>query len=95
MHCQEYLLNLLDNLPRIPISDSLMRILLWLLGEAGVANVPSLYRLRKIQKELREMQGVQTLPCRSTHGNVFFINNPRTLIAQVCLIMFGTYRCTY
>lgn len=61
-----------------------MKIFLWALKEAGVPDVPSLYRLRKVQKELRANSGgITTLRCDSVQGNVFFMNDPRHLIAQV------------
>ncbi|KAI0082998.1 hypothetical protein BDY19DRAFT_901079, partial [Irpex rosettiformis] len=78
----EFLLDTIDNLPRMPISDSLMKLFLWVLTEAGVHDVPSFYRLRKIQKELREASGVPTLRCDSVQGNIFFLNDPRRVIAQ-------------
>lgn len=60
-----------------------MKLFLWALKEVGVPDVPSLYRLRKMQKELRTTSGVPTLRCDSVQGNVFFMNDPRHLIAQV------------
>ena len=69
----------------MPISDALMKVLLWLLNESGVRDVPSFYRLRKIQKELRTSQGVQTMQHKSAQDNIFFMNDPRALIAQVRL----------
>lgn len=61
-----------------------MRVLIWMLKESGVSEVPSFYRLRKIQKELRASSGVPTVRCDSVQGNVFFQNDPRYIIAQVC-----------
>ena len=79
------LLDILDNLPRIRVSDSLMKLFIWVLKEAGADHVPSLYRLRKVQKELREGCGIPTIKFDSPLGNVFFVNDPRHIVAQVCL----------
>jgi hypothetical protein len=60
-----------------------MKVLLWLLREVGVQNVPSFGSLRKIQKELREDSGVPTVHWMSPKGNAFSFNDVRTLVANV------------
>ncbi|KAH9920949.1 uncharacterized protein B0H18DRAFT_956856 [Fomitopsis serialis] len=77
-----FLLDLIDNLPRLRISSSLMRVLLWVLKEMGVRDVPSLDRLRKVQKWLRGSSGVASLDCVSVRGNRFTINDPVELVAK-------------
>ncbi|KAJ7053538.1 hypothetical protein C8F01DRAFT_1375116 [Mycena amicta] len=77
-----FLLDMLDNLPRMRVSESLMRVFLWVLREAGAENVPSLEGLRKVQKELRAESGIPSIPCISPLGNVFFMNDPRAIVAQ-------------
>ncbi|KAJ7362661.1 hypothetical protein DFH08DRAFT_1025021 [Mycena albidolilacea] len=77
-----FLLNILDNMPRLRVSSSLMRVFLWMLRESGAKDVPSFDRLRQVQKEIRAEYGVPSIPCKSPLGNVFFINDPRTIIAQ-------------
>jgi hypothetical protein len=80
---QMFLLDMLDNLPRLRVSDSLMCVILWILREAGAVNVPSFDGLQKLQKWLRGEIGIPSIPCTSAAGNVFFINNPRAIITQV------------
>ncbi|KAF8883784.1 hypothetical protein CPB85DRAFT_1493392 [Mucidula mucida] len=66
-----FLLDTLDNLPRLRISNSLMRVFLWILRELGAPD-----------KSIRSRSGIPTIPAKSHFGNVFYINDPRHLIAQ-------------
>ncbi|KAJ7734971.1 hypothetical protein B0H14DRAFT_3613787 [Mycena olivaceomarginata] len=77
-----FLLDTLDNLPRLRISNSLMRVFLWILKEAKCKNVPSFDALRRVQKRIRSETGIPSIPCKSPLGNVFFMNDPHAIIAQ-------------
>ncbi|KAJ7723007.1 hypothetical protein DFH07DRAFT_783692 [Mycena maculata] len=78
------LLDICDNLPRLPVSESLMRTFIWILKECGAKDVPSLDALRKTQKTLRSQCGVLTIPCTSVQGKNFCINDPTAIIQMEC-----------
>ncbi|KAJ6604957.1 hypothetical protein B0H10DRAFT_1655416, partial [Mycena sp. CBHHK59/15] len=77
-----FLLDTLDNLPRQRVSNSLMKVFLWILTEGGARGVPSLDALRKVQATLHKQGGVETVPWTSSQGNVFHLNDLRTIIAK-------------
>ncbi|KAF7315983.1 hypothetical protein MIND_00115300 [Mycena indigotica] len=79
---QMFLLDILDNLPRLRVSKSLMRVILWIMRETGAQDIPSLEGLNRVQKEIRAESGIPTLPCLSPLGNVFFMNDPCAIVAH-------------
>ncbi|KAI0741214.1 hypothetical protein C8Q76DRAFT_609125, partial [Earliella scabrosa] len=75
-----FLCDAIDNMTgRMTIPDSLMKMFLFVLRECGVKDAPSFYFLRKIQKHIRGLCGVPTIPCRSPQGNVFWMVDIRSL----------------
>ena len=70
-------------MPRLRVSDSLMKVFLWVLKESGVQDVPSLKRLRNTQAKLRETSGTPSNLYKSAHGNMFYMNDIRKLVANV------------
>ena len=83
---QMFLLDTLDSMPRLRVSDSLMKVFLWVLKESGAQDVPSFNRLRDVQTKLRETSGSPSKLYKSAHGNLFYMNDIRKIIANVgCL----------
>ncbi|KAJ7218497.1 hypothetical protein GGX14DRAFT_560838 [Mycena pura] len=78
-----FLLDFIDNLPRLRLSSALLRMVIFVLKQYRCQDpVPSYDTFRKFQKELRGQCGVATIPCRSPLGNVFFMNDVKQLIAN-------------
>ncbi|KAF7361568.1 hypothetical protein MSAN_01190800 [Mycena sanguinolenta] len=78
-----FLLDVADNLGRLRISESLMKLFLYVLKEAGVKNVPSIGAFRKFQTSLRENgSGVPTIHCKSVQDKIFYINDVRKMVAN-------------
>ncbi|EPQ53202.1 hypothetical protein GLOTRDRAFT_23374, partial [Gloeophyllum trabeum ATCC 11539] len=70
------------NLPRLRISDNLMQVFLWVMREAGAAQVPSFDAFRKLQDKLRKESGIKTVKCQSPLGNNFYMNDIGAIIAK-------------
>jgi len=79
-----FLLDTLDSMPRMRVSDSLMGIFLWVLKESGAPDVPSLGQLREVQATLRDSSGVPSESHKSARGNVFYMNDIRSIVSKVC-----------
>lgn len=78
-----FLLDTIDNLPRLRISSSIMKVILWLLRVCGIRDVPSYKALRKVQEDIQKDAGIPTLHRKSPQGHTFSFNDPRALIANV------------
>ncbi|KAF8501219.1 hypothetical protein JB92DRAFT_3213844 [Gautieria morchelliformis] len=77
-----FLLDLLDNLPQLRLSERHMQMFLWVLSESGAHDVPSLYALRETQARLRKFGGVTTKRFESSLGNVMYLNDIPEIIAH-------------
>lgn len=78
-----FLLDTLDSMPRLRVSDALMKVFLWVLKESGAPDVPSLGQLRKVQATLCDSSGVSSELHTSAHGNVFYMNDIRSIVSKV------------
>lgn len=77
-------LDIIDNLPRLRLSSSQMKMILWLLRECGAKDVPSFKALRATQKRVRNQCSVSLNASKSDQGNLFHTTDLRDLIARVC-----------
>jgi len=73
----------MDNLPRLRMSTAHFRLMLWMMREAGVMNVPSYHAFRQMQKTLQVSTGSEPKPFTSSLGNHFYVNDPREAVKRV------------
>jgi len=76
-------LDVLDNMPHLRLSNDHMKSILWMLKELGVPDTPSFYALRKIQKRLAEEMDIQPREHISALGRKFHAVAPEDLLALV------------
>jgi hypothetical protein len=85
---QMYLLDMLDNLPRLRMSNKHMEAVLFVLKESGARDVPSLGTLRRLQSKLSEKTSAKPTRHVSTDGNVYYINDIAAQVADVRISSF-------
>ena len=77
------LLDVIDNMPHLRLSNDHMRTILWMLKELNVPETPSFYALRETQKKLADEMGIQPHEHISALGNNFHAVAPEDLLALV------------
>lgn len=80
------LLDVLDNMPHLRLSNDHMKSVLWMLKELDVPNTPSLYALREMQKRLAEEMDIRPHEHVSALGKKFHAISPEDLLALVSCI---------
>ncbi|KAE9393245.1 hypothetical protein BT96DRAFT_959108 [Gymnopus androsaceus JB14] len=76
------LLDIMDNLPRLRMSTAHFRLMLWMMREAGVMNVPSYHAFRQMQRTLQATTRSEPKPFTSSLGNHFYVNDPREAVKR-------------
>lgn len=71
-----FMMDLLDSLPCLRLSDEHMKTMLWVMRECGTPNVPSFKALRQRQDKLTRDIGLTSLRHVSALGNEFYANGP-------------------
>ncbi|KAJ6528118.1 hypothetical protein B0H19DRAFT_1214630 [Mycena capillaripes] len=77
---QMFMLDLLDNLPRLRLSDDHLKAIIWVIKECGTPNVPSFYALQKMQKKLTQDVDLKPHHHTSSLNNQFYMNHPNDLL---------------
>jgi hypothetical protein len=81
-----FMLDLLDNLPRLRLSDDHMKTILWIMKECKTPNVPSFSALRKKQATLTHEVNISPRMHTSALGNKYYMNHPIDLLALVSTV---------
>ena len=76
------LLDIIDNLPRLRLSNAHLRVCIWMLKEAGCKNVPSLSTLRRIQADLNKALAVPTKKFTTSAKNIHYAINLPAQVAK-------------
>ncbi|KAH9910220.1 uncharacterized protein B0H18DRAFT_1090055 [Fomitopsis serialis] len=77
-----FILDMLDNLPRLRLSSDHFKVVLWALRELGVSGVPTFSKFRKTQDHLNHQTcGVHTDVKHSPQGDIFYQNRVSDLLA--------------
>ncbi len=74
---------MLDNMPRLRLSDDHLKFILRILKELDVPDVPSFKSFRKLQSTLDDDISITTIQNVSPAGNVSYSNSLVSLIAMV------------
>jgi hypothetical protein len=77
------MLDILDNLPRLRLSEAHFKLILGLLNQCGVTHVPSYSEFRKMQKDLETQCGSEPQLFKSVLNNHFYVNDPKEAIKRV------------
>lgn len=80
---QMLVLDVLDNMPHLRLSDDHMKSVLWMLEELNVQDTPSLYALRETQKRLAGEMDIRPHEHVSAFGRKFHAVAPEDLLALV------------
>ncbi|SJL16233.1 uncharacterized protein ARMOST_19753 [Armillaria ostoyae] len=75
-------LDILDNLPRLRFSSSQMKMILWVMCEWCVKDVPAFSALREMQKHMWKLCGVRVLSSTSDLGNLFHSTSVCDLVSR-------------
>ncbi|KAK7445751.1 hypothetical protein VKT23_014747 [Stygiomarasmius scandens] len=76
-----FMLDLLDNLPRLRLSDDHLKAIIWAMQECGTPNVPTFNELRKVQSRLTREFELTSRHHQSAMENHFYMNHPASLLA--------------
>jgi hypothetical protein len=90
---QMFLLDMLDQLPRLRLSDDQLKFIVWVMKECGTPAVPAFASLRKKQTQLANDLGLKPERCVSALGSEFSINDPAKFFALVSTLCVQCVMC--
>ncbi|KAH7316379.1 hypothetical protein B0J17DRAFT_634134 [Rhizoctonia solani] len=70
-HKTMFLLDMLDNIPRLRLSTGHLKLIMWIMEEVGCQDMPKFYKLQQTQKQLKNLCGIEVHHYRSSQGNLF------------------------
>ncbi|KAJ7663582.1 hypothetical protein B0H17DRAFT_1143991 [Mycena rosella] len=76
-----FMLDLLDNLAWLRLSDNQLKTIIWVMHECRTPDVPLFSALRKKQAQLPAKVNIKTTRHVSAFGNEFYMNHPAELLA--------------
>ncbi|KAJ3978496.1 hypothetical protein F5890DRAFT_1397533, partial [Lentinula detonsa] len=70
-----FLLDVLDNLPRLRLSSNHLKMILWIMWNSDPKDVPSYKALRDEQAKLRNLCGIPSIQYKSEQGDIYYLND--------------------
>lgn len=80
-----FMLDLLDSLPRLRLSDDQLKVIIWVMHECGTPDVLSFKALRKVQQQSTAEISLESRPHTSALGNKFYVNGPEQTFRLVSI----------
>ena len=77
-----FFLDVLDHIPRVRISDRMLRLIMWLLKKCDVYGVPSFNELRACQQRLQGKHGITTSAFSKEGKKDLHVNDPRDIVGK-------------
>ncbi|KAF8958957.1 hypothetical protein BDZ97DRAFT_1667763, partial [Flammula alnicola] len=77
-----FLLDVLDNLPRLRLSSSQLKMVMWVMKHCNPTDVPSFSSFRAKQRRLQKACGIKTVQHTSELGHIFYVNDIRDIISK-------------
>jgi hypothetical protein len=84
-----FMLDMLDSLPRLRLSDDHLRTIIWVMRECGTPDVPAFSQLRKVQNDMKAELKLDPEHHTSSSGRHFYMNHAVKLFALVSAIYSG------
>ena len=81
------MLDMLDNLPRLRLSDDHLRTIIWVMKECGTPCVPTFGHLRKVQEALKTEFRLDPEHHISSTGSHFYMNHSVKLFGLVSILL--------